>query len=83
MANDPGERSRWIDVLSHLIREKSSGGNNPDWTKDDEKIKAHFLKADKDNGKTIDGSEIEAFLESMNLKLKREQINTLMNVSED
>lgn len=44
-------------------------------------IKAHFLKADTGNDKSIDFTEIDAFLESMNLKLKKEQINTLLNVS--
>lgn len=43
-------------------------------------IKAHFLKADKGNDKIIDLNEIDAFLESLNLKLKKEQISTLLDV---
>ena len=44
-------------------------------------LKTQFLKADKGNDKTIDLDEVDAFLESLNLKLKKEQIATLIKVT--
>ncbi len=81
MASNQLEKNRWINVLSYLIQSKKTN-SNLDWTTNDELLKSQFKKADKGNDKTIDLNEVDAFLESLNLKLKKEQIAALINVIE-
>ncbi len=79
MANNQLEKTRLVNVLSYLIDSKKSSPNI-DWTTNDEFLKSQFAKADKGNDKTINLKEVDAFLESLNIKLKKEQITALINV---
>lgn len=42
-------------------------------------LKRHFKRADTTNDSKINSSEINAFLESINLKLKKDQIQMLID----
>lgn len=81
-ASTKSDQLRWVRVLNHLISKTRNDKNtkNLDWTKNERLVDHHFARADKSNDSKIDFKEINAFLESINLKLKKEQVLDLIDV---
>lgn len=74
------ERDRWVRVLSYFILlTKKRKGVLPET---DKIMRNYFKLADRSNDKKINLNEVSAFLDSINIKLKKDKLKEMINNSD-
>jgi hypothetical protein len=80
MALSEADRNRWVRVLSYFILLcKKSKGVLPET---DKIMRNYFQLADTSNDKRLNENEVSAFLNSINVKLKKDELKKLINDSD-
>ena len=80
MAFSEADRNRWVRVLSYFILLcKKSKGVLPET---DKIMRNYFQLADTSNDKKLNENEVSAFLNSINVKLKKDELRKLISDSD-